>query len=192
MNGFFRKTAVVLACILVCSLPVLAVDEWPDDEFMEDVLTDEPVSVETFSDEKELTVNVYPVEIPLEVPVNVPVEVPVNIPEIPVASSVETDDINQNEPAQFVVRTVSLTDSFRLANVSPGDTIQAVLESLFGEYSPRTQTVTQYLSDGTSVESVEYVPGLAGMDWPWIASVSVFMLMLYCLFRLLGGVLSRV
>lgn len=28
---------------------------------------------------------------------------------------------------------------------------------------------------------------MAGMDWEWIAGFAVFLLMIYCLFRLLGG-----
>ena len=73
---------------------------------------------------------------------------------------------------------------------TPGDTVRDVLEGLFGEYTPRTQTVTQYLPDGSSVTYQEYVSGVAGMDWDWLASVAIFILILYCLFRLLGGVLT--
>ena len=59
--------------------------------------------------------------------------------------------------------------------------------SLFGEYTPRTYTVTTYLDDGTAIQSTEIVPGLAGLDYDWIAGVSVFVLALYCIFRMIGG-----
>lgn len=57
----------------------------------------------------------------------------------------------------------------------------------FGEYTPRTQTVTEYLSDGSSVTYQEIVPGVAGMDWTWLVSVGIFALALYCIFRMIGG-----
>lgn len=63
----------------------------------------------------------------------------------------------------------------------------SAIVSIFGEYTPRTQTVITYLPDGTSVESVEVVPGLAGLDWVWISAVGLFALFLFCLMRLLGG-----
>ena len=62
--------------------------------------------------------------------------------------------------------------------------------SIFGEYSPRTQVVTTYLPDGTSVQNVEYVPGLAGLDWVWIFAVVLFCIVIYCIFRMIGGVLK--
>lgn len=65
--------------------------------------------------------------------------------------------------------------------------LTSALIEIFGEYTPRTQTVTTYLPDGSSVESVEIVPGLAGLDWIWISAVVLFGLFLFCLMRLLGG-----
>ena len=62
---------------------------------------------------------------------------------------------------------------------------------VFGAYTPRTQTVTVYLSDGSTVDSVEPVPGVAGMDWYWISGVAVFLVVLISMFRLLGVVFKR-
>lgn len=59
--------------------------------------------------------------------------------------------------------------------------------ALFGEYTPRTYVVTTYLDDGTEIQSTEVIPGLAGLDYDWIAGVSVFVLALYCIFRMIGG-----
>lgn len=61
------------------------------------------------------------------------------------------------------------------------------VNSLFGRYNPRTHVVTTYLSDGTTVETVEVLPGLAGLDYAWLASVLLFALALYCIFRMIGG-----
>ena len=61
------------------------------------------------------------------------------------------------------------------------------ITALFGDYQPRTYTVTTYLEDGTAVESEEIVPGLAGLDYHWLAGVVIFMLSLFCIFRMIGG-----
>ena len=72
---------------------------------------------------------------------------------------------------------------------APADsgTLPGFLRAMFGEYTPKIQTVTTYF-DGQPLDvSTEYVPGLAGLDVEWIASVVLFGVVVYCLFRLLGG-----
>lgn len=65
------------------------------------------------------------------------------------------------------------------------------IRSLFGPYTPRTQTVTTFY-DGQPISIDEQViPGLAGLDYEWIAGVVLFALIVYCLFRILGGVLKN-
>lgn len=66
----------------------------------------------------------------------------------------------------------------------------SALVAIFGEYTPRTQTVATYFADGTFVQSVEYVQGLAGLDWLWISGVFLFCIVIYCIFRMIGGVLK--
>lgn len=68
--------------------------------------------------------------------------------------------------------------------------LPGVVKSVFGEYHPRTQTITETRSDGTVLTSVECVPGLAGLDWYWISGVFMFGLILWSFFRFLGGVLK--
>ena len=85
------------------------------------------------------------------------------------------------------VVTYSLDDAASAA----GDSMSQVVTSLFGTYSPKTQTVTEHLSDGTSVSYQQYVPGVAGLDWNWLTGVMLFSLCLWSFFRLVGGVLKR-
>lgn len=66
----------------------------------------------------------------------------------------------------------------------------SVLTDIFGEYTPRTQTVTTYFADGSSVQSVEVVPGFAGLDWVWISAVALFCIVIFCIFRMIGGVVK--
>jgi hypothetical protein len=67
-------------------------------------------------------------------------------------------------------------------------TMRSALTAIFGEYTPKTQTVSTYYDGQLLDTSTEYVPGLAGMDMEWIAGVIVFTVLLYCLMKLLGGV----
>lgn len=89
----------------------------------------------------------------------------------------------QQEPAMSPYSTYSIDGD------SPdrtSGTLADITARLFGEYQPRTQTVTDYLSDGTSVTYDQYVPGVAGMDWNWIAGAVLFTIVLWSLFKLLG------
>lgn len=76
------------------------------------------------------------------------------------------------------------------STLSEGDLVQlsVLLKDLFGEYQPRTQTVTKVLEDGSSISYQEYVPGVAGMDIEWLAAVGLFALFLFCVMKLVGGV----
>lgn len=51
--------------------------------------------------------------------------------------------------------------------------------SIFGTYTPVTDAA------GTPLQ------GMAGVDWPYLAGVSLFALVLYSFFRLLGVVFKK-
>lgn len=56
--------------------------------------------------------------------------------------------------------------------------------SIFGTYEPIT-----YLNDlGETV----YLQGVAGVDWAYVLGVLGFFVTLYCILRIIGGVISRV
>lgn len=70
-------------------------------------------------------------------------------------------------------------------------TLAETIRSLFGTYTPRTQTVTTYY-DGQPISTEEQIiPGLAGLDYEWLAGVGMFALVTFCLFRLLGGIMKN-
>ena len=56
--------------------------------------------------------------------------------------------------------------------------VSAVIESIFGTYQPRTQTVTVTAADGGVTTATQLVPGVAGMDMVWIAGVISFLVLL--------------
>lgn len=68
---------------------------------------------------------------------------------------------------------------------------QDALLALFGPYTPRMQTVTTYYNGEVISTEEQVVPGIAGLDFEWLVSVGLFALMLWCLFRILGGLLKH-
>ena len=64
-----------------------------------------------------------------------------------------------------------------------------VVRSIFGDYTPVTESVTTYLADGSAVTSTQVVAGVAGVDWPFICGVALFSILLYSFLRLLGVIL---
>lgn len=67
------------------------------------------------------------------------------------------------------------------------DGLAGIVSGIFGPYTPRTYTTTTYI-DGQAVTATEIVPGVAGLDWPWLCGAALFGIMLFCLFKLLGGI----
>lgn len=55
-----------------------------------------------------------------------------------------------------------------------------LIVTIFGQYTPVVDPVTGAV-----------VGGFAGVDWPYLAGVLLFALVLYSFFRLLGVVLKR-
>lgn len=65
-----------------------------------------------------------------------------------------------------------------------------MIVDLFGQYTPVTysESFVYTAADGSVMQDVNEVvaSGLAGVDWPWVAGVFLFAIVLYSLFRLLG------
>ena len=57
--------------------------------------------------------------------------------------------------------------------------MRTVIESIFGVYVPVVNT------EGVALE------GMAGVDWPYIAGVVLFAIVLLCFFKLVGVVLKK-
>ena len=125
-----------------------------------------------------------------------PVEVPpvdLDIPAGPGGLDAPTYGVAETPAGDIIIeehsytRTVDILDlpvSFNLDDL----TMRSALTAIFGEYTPKTQTVSTYYDGQLLDTSTEYVPGVAGMDMEWIAGVVVFTVLLYCFMKLLGGV----
>ncbi len=130
------------------------------------------------------------------VPVPDPPEYPVldtptvisGLQEVP-AGVYDTATVNAPSAETPQVFTISAIPEFSLAANEPDadNTMSQAVRALFGTYTPRVQTVATYYNGEQIAVEEQYVPGLAGLDWEWLAGFAVFCLMLYCLFRLLGG-----
>ena len=71
--------------------------------------------------------------------------------------------------------------------------LKSMVTSIFGEYTPITTTsvISETVGNETRQYLVETVaPGAAGVDYEWIAGVVLFGIMLFCLMKLLGGVIK--
>ena len=100
------------------------------------------------------------------------------------AEDVETDSsVDTSEAIALIEEFSEMPDTASTASLDPPpehtEGLPAVLVELFGEYQPRTQTEGEVTSA---------VPGLAGVDWPWIAAVVLFSICVFCVFRLIGGI----
>lgn len=74
----------------------------------------------------------------------------------------------------------------------PSDSfLKDVLVELFGPYEQQSETVTELLPDGSSVTYERLITGVAGLDYEWLASVGLFALVVFCFFRIVGGVLKQ-
>lgn len=174
--------SLALCCLLFSySFSALAVEEvaqgaMPDTESMEDV---PPSSAPVPS---------------IEVPQPFAVEVTLVQPEAPEVTPspelspapepvelVPTASADSSSVVVPVIRDVQALDS------RPDNSVVAALTAVLGEYTPATYQTVTYV-DGSPVVTTELVPGLAGLDWPWLVSAGVMALMLFCLFKLLGGI----
>lgn len=153
---------LLLVLSFCLTVPALAVGEEEEPPPLE------PITVETEADGKAIVVNVTLPAAASPAPTEPPEEVPA-----------------ETAPA-FTPYSVAALDEAP----APGATLVDTITALFGPYTPRTQTITEYLPDGSSVTSQQVIPGLAGLDWSWLASVGLFALFLYGLLRLIGGLIK--
>lgn len=61
----------------------------------------------------------------------------------------------------------------------------AVILGLIGDYNPIVKDYTYQNNNGTTQHSIEITP-----DWSWISSAAILALIIFCLFRFIGGVFS--
>ena len=104
-----------------------------------------------------------------------------------VTASVFNFDLNFNDASQPAIYTTSY---LVVSPEEPRDGLAGLVSSIFGSYTPQIY-MTDTVVDGVIVDTVEqYVPGLAGLDYEWIAGVVLFCIMLFCFMKMTGGLLK--
>lgn len=104
--------------------------------------------------------------------------------ETPTESYGSSTVVNVMPSSEVVSRTVEIDPYVG----GEGGALVSVVNTVFGDYQPRTQTVTEVLSDGSTVTYTETIEGLAGLDWYWLGGVLIFCIVLLSFFKLLGSV----
>jgi hypothetical protein len=113
------------------------------------------------------------------------VNVTVNLQSIPSASSSDSAD------SAVPDSDIPAADPQNLDDPVEPSGFAAVVHDLLGDYHVRTVSVNHTLDDGTVVTSVSPVPGLAGLDYYWLAGFVLFAIVLYALMRCIGVVLKN-
>lgn len=177
-----RRIALLSAVlVLLLSLPALAAEDIPDTG--SDGLTEaaeapeDPVSVETIKTEEEgVTVNVT-----IAQPETPPADAPPDV--------LEDQEPVSEPPSDTRTYTVASLDVPEAVPAADGSSAMAqIVVSILGEYQRQTYTVQETDAEGNVIAvSTQYVPGLAGLDYHWIAGALLFGLFLYCVLRMLGG-----
>lgn len=91
-----------------------------------------------------------------------------------------SDDLGDDIPVPTEVHTEVL-------RISASDTsgFHAVILGLLGDYNPIVKDYTYQSTQGYTSHSIDIQP-----DWSWICSAAIFALIIFCLFRLIGGIFS--
>ena len=102
-------------------------------------------------------------------------------------------DPSSPAPPDALAPVYSITDLRPASDPSVLSGLKALISSIFGEYTPVTTTavITETVGENVNQYLVETVaPGAAGVDYEWLAGVFLFGILLFCLMKLLGGVLK--
>ena len=86
-----------------------------------------------------------------------------------------------------------LRDGYSSTDLQNLEGMKSVIRSIFGTYEPVTTTAVYTESvDGEVITSLVDVvaAGSAGVDWEYVSGVALFSMMLFCMFKLLGGIIS--
>lgn len=100
-------------------------------------------------------------------------------------------ELGENTPMVYSVNDLRSTDSPDASVLADG--LKGVIQSIFGVYEPVTTTaaITETVDGEIVTTLVDVVAdGAAGVDYEYISGVILFGVMLFCLFKLLGGILS--
>lgn len=94
-------------------------------------------------------------------------------------------DLGSDENNGIAIENVEITSLRISANQTSG--LHSVMLSLIGDYNPIVKDYTYTSSNGYTSHSIDIQP-----DWSWIATCALFIVVIYCVFRLFGLALGGV
>lgn len=94
------------------------------------------------------------------------------------AFAADPDDVSRLQVQDVSVGSVRIS-----ANQTSG--FHAVILGLLGDYNPIVKDYTYQTSQGYISHSIEITP-----DWSWICTAAIFLVIIFCVFRLIGGLFS--
>lgn len=103
------------------------------------------------------------------------------------SSSAFADDLEITETPKEgeVIIVDTKTEVLRVsANQTTG--LHSVVLGLIGDYNPIVKDYTYQSTQGYTSHSIDIQP-----DWSWIASAFIFVVIIFCVFRFLGGLFSK-
>lgn len=83
------------------------------------------------------------------------------------------------------------TVSIESLRISPSNTsgLHAVVLTLIGDYNPIAVTTSYQYPAGSGYQTRQQVD--VTPDWSWIMTCSLFIIVVYCTFKFLGGIFSK-
>lgn len=101
------------------------------------------------------------------------------------SSSIFADELNANyNPDTIEIRSGDTTMQVLSINANDTTGLHSIMLRLIGDYNPIVKDYTYTGNNGYTTHSIEIQP-----DWSWIMSCAMFILVIYCFFRILGGLI---
>lgn len=100
----------------------------------------------------------------------------------------EGTTLTQTQETQVTIEPIQEDTQVTMLKVSANDTtgLHKILLGLIGDYNPIVTDHIYNQSGSYYSHHVEVTP-----DWSWIASALLFIVVIFCLFRLLGGIFAK-
>lgn len=138
--------------------------------------------------------NVFSADGELLSPGSTPAREPVGDSAVP-GDVLDTPDASETGPVEAEPPVYRVSDMRSGADTAGPAAVglKALVISIFGEYTPvmTTAAVTETVGNETTTTLIDTVAdGAAGVDYEWCAGVFLFGILLFCLMKLLGGVLK--
>lgn len=88
-------------------------------------------------------------------------------------------------PSEVTVESGNSTLSIMRISASDTSGLHSILLTLIGDYNPIVKDYTYTSSSGYTSHQIDIQP-----DWSWIMTAALFIVVIFCVFRFVGGLFS--